>query len=130
MKPMPKLVALIAYYPPYMPNTNTAFPPTLLVRAHLAGNQNFGTKHPSYRYPDTESGFAEHDLDEYDKIAERLAWSRTLGLLREGFGMTTDLESIWDNHTRLEFEEKDADATMKTMVAEPYVKCVSLFHSA
>ena len=100
MKPMPKLVAMIAYYPPHLPNTSTAFPPTLLVQIHLAASQKFGTKYPSFRYPDTEEGFAEHDLDTFDKTGERVAWSRTLGLLRQAFGITSDLEEIWDNHTR------------------------------
>lgn len=113
---------MVAYYPPYMPTTTTAFPPSLRVIIHLAGSQNFGTRHPSYRYPDTEPGFAEHDLEEYDKVGERLSWTRTLRTLRRGFGIDVDLEPVWENHTRLEFAEKDADATMKTMVEEPYVK--------
>jgi hypothetical protein len=124
MKPMPKLIALVAYYPPYMPGTTTAFPPSLLVSVHLAASQKFGTRHPSFRYPDTVEGFAEHDLEEYDKVGASLAWSRTLGLLRKGFGIDVDLDAIWEQHTRLEFAEKDADATMKTMVAEPYVNHV------
>ena len=126
MRPMPKLAAIVAYYPPYMPKTNTNFPPTLSVQIHLAGSAKFGTRHPSFRYPDTHEGFAEHDLDEYDKTAATLAWSRTLGILRRAFetDLDVDLEGIWDNHTRLEFETKDADETMKTMVSEPYVNHV------
>jgi hypothetical protein len=124
MKPMPKLVALVAYYPPYMPKTNTAFPPTLFVTVHLAASQQFGTRHPSFTYPDTEEGFAEHDLEEYDKVGASLAWSRTLGILRRAFVMDVDLDAIWEEHTRLEFAEKNADATMQTMVAEPYVNHV------
>lgn len=126
MKPMSKLCSIVAYYPPYMPKTNTNFPPTLSVQIHLPSSAKFGTKHPSFRYPDTEPGFAEHDLDEYDKTAATLAWSRTLGILRRSFDtdLDVDLEKIWDNHTALEFETKDADATMKTMVPEPYVNHV------
>ena len=121
---MPKLCAIIAYYPPYMPKASTNFPPSLNVQIHLASSQKFGTRHPSYRYPDTKEGFAESDLEEYDKTASRLAWSRTLRSLRSGFGIEIDLEPIWDNHTRLEFETRDAGETMKTMVAEPYVNHV------
>ena len=126
MKPMPKLCALIAYYPPYMPKTSFAIPSTLALQIHLAGSANFGTKYPSFHYPDTEPGFAEHDLEDYDKTASTLAWSRSLGLLRRAFDtdLEVDLEHIWDNHTRLEFETKDADETMKTMVPEPYVNHV------
>ena len=32
-----------------------------------------------------------------------------------------DLEALWDNHCRYEFETRDVDATMATMVDEPYV---------
>ena len=32
-----------------------------------------------------------------------------------------DLAALWDAHCRYEFETRDVDATMSTMVAEPYV---------
>jgi len=32
-----------------------------------------------------------------------------------------DLASLWEEHCRHEFETRDVDATMSTMVAEPYV---------
>ncbi len=32
-----------------------------------------------------------------------------------------DLEKAWEEHCRLEFEQKDADATIETMVDAPYV---------
>lgn len=123
IRPMPKLAALIAYYPPQMPRTSTGWPQTLPIQIHFASSQKFGTTLPSFKYEDTEEGFAEHDLDEYDKTAATLAWSRTLTVLRRAFGMEDqwDLEAIWDNHTKLEFDTRDASATMKTMVKEPYV---------
>ena len=34
---------------------------------------------------------------------------------------TRDLEALWEAHCRCEFETKDADAALATMVAEPYV---------
>ena len=121
---MPKLCALVAYYPPYLPQSSTAFPSSLLVQIHLAGSQQFGSRLPSFRYPDSQPGFAEEDLEEYDKVSARLAWSRALGILRKGFGIDVDLEQIWDRHTELEFGEKDADKTMATMIKEPYVNHV------
>lgn len=124
MKPMPKLCALVAYYPGLLPTTSTSFPPSLLVQIHIASSQNLGTHHPSYRYAETQPGFAEYDTYQFDKIGSRLAWCRSLGLLRRAFGVTVDLEAVWENHTKLEFEQKDAEATMKTMVAEPYVNHV------
>jgi predicted ester cyclase len=122
---MPKLVGVVAYYPGHAPRSNTDFPLTLHVQIHLAASQKWGTRFPSYRYENTEPGFAEHDLDEFDKIGAALAWTRTLTLLRNAFGIDSpDLEAIWDNHTRLEFAEKDADKTMATMVPQPYVNHV------
>lgn len=35
--------------------------------------------------------------------------------------MNDHLEAIWEAHCRYEFETRDLDATMATMVAEPYV---------
>ncbi len=32
-----------------------------------------------------------------------------------------DLAALWEAHIRYEFETRDVDATMATMVAEPYV---------
>jgi carboxymethylenebutenolidase len=32
-----------------------------------------------------------------------------------------DLVALWEAHCRYEFETRDVDATMATMVAEPYV---------
>ena len=124
--PMPKLAALVLYYPPYMPRCSTGWPTTLPIMIHLASSQKFGTRLNSYRYPYTEEGFAEHDMEEYDKTAARVSWSRTLRVLRRAFSMEDhwDLEAIWDDHTKLEFETKDAAATMKTMVAHPYVNHV------
>lgn len=125
MKPMPKLVAVVAYYPPYMPRSTTDFPPTLNLLIHLASSQKFGTRFPSYRYDNTRSGFAEHDLDEFDKTGASLAWTRTLTVLQTAFDIEGyDLETIWDSHKRLEFAEKDVDKTMATMVHQPYVNHV------
>ncbi len=35
-----------------------------------------------------------------------------------------DLPALWEQHCRCEFETRDADATMATMVADPYVNHV------
>src|SRR6195952_4572058 len=35
-----------------------------------------------------------------------------------------DLVALWETHCRFEFETRDVDATMATMVAEPYVNHV------
>ena len=53
---------------------------------------------PSYKYEGVEPGFAESDLEEHDPIADDLAWSRTLRVLRESFGMKVDVERLRDQH--------------------------------
>lgn len=128
MKPTPKLCAVVAYYPPYMPKTSANFPQSLNLLIHLASSQRFGTKHQqTYRYPDTKTGFAESDLDEYDKSAARLAWSRTLATLRKGFGLQVDLEAVWDQHLQIRDQDgssDDIESLLKTMTLDASVDYV------
>src|SRR5579863_1889924 len=42
----------------------------------------------------------------------------------KGPAMPHDLAALWEAHCRTEFETRDVDATMATMVAEPYVNHV------
>ena len=124
MRPMPKLCAVVAYYPPFMPKTSANFSPTLQVAIHLAGDQKFGTRHEkNFRYPNTDSGFAESDLDEYSKPESRVAWTRTLATLRRGFGISKDLESTWDYHSKLLYNttETDMDEILKTTTSDASV---------
>lgn len=105
MKPTPKLCAVVAYYPPYMPKTSADFPRSLNLTIHLSAAQPFGTRHQrNFRYPETKSGFAESDLEEFDKSAATVAWSRTMGTLRRGFGLEEDLEAVWETHKKLRDE--------------------------
>lgn len=60
-------------------------------------------KYKSYGYPEAESGFAEADLDEYDKVSAGLAWTRTLGTVRKGFEMEIDIENVWEKHVARRF---------------------------
>ncbi|KAM0721044.1 hypothetical protein Q7P37_003329 [Cladosporium fusiforme] len=121
--PQPHVCALIVYYPTSISSPLIKFPPSLHVLTHLAASQNFAPAFPSYNYPSVQPGFAEHDLEEYDRVAASLSWTRTLGLLRQAFKLThtVDLERVWEEHVDLEFMTKDASATMRTMVPEPYV---------
>lgn len=120
----PNCCALIAYYPTAIANPLMKFPPSLHTTTHLAASQNFAPAFPSYTYESVQPGFAEHDLEEFDRLASSLSWSRTLGVLRAAFRLSVDLESVWEEHVALEFATKDAAATMRTMVAEPYVNHV------
>lgn len=122
LRPAPKLCAVVAYYAPYMPKSSVDFPTTLNLLIHLAGSQRFGVKHRhSFRYPYTEPGFAESDLDEFNKPAARVAWSRTLAMLRTGFGIQGDLEAIWDNHLSIRdgiSSTDDVDDLLETMIPD------------
>ncbi|KAF2433443.1 dienelactone hydrolase-like protein [Tothia fuscella] len=80
--------------------------------------------YPSYAYEGVEPGFAEWDLEEFDKVASRIAWTRSLDAVRKGFRAEVDIEKVWDEHVELEFVTRDPDKTMETMVARPYVNHV------
>ena len=62
--------------------------------------------------------------DVYNKPAAGMAHSRTIAMLRGVMGPTYDLEHLWDMHCYYEFETRNVDDTMATMVAEPYVNHV------
>jgi carboxymethylenebutenolidase len=72
-------------------------------------------------YPAAGHAFAREGSELYRKPAALMAYERTIALLRKCMGPDYDLSALWDRHTALEFDVRDADATMSTMVAEPYV---------
>jgi hypothetical protein len=59
--------------------------------------------YPAYAYEGVEPGFAEHDLEEFDKVAWGLAWTRSLDAVRKGFRAEVDIERVWDDHVECEF---------------------------
>ena len=75
----------------------------------------------TYLYPGVGRGFARPDSANFDKPAAGLAHSRSVALLRRTMGPHYDLEALWEKHTLYEFGTRDVAATMRTMVAEPYV---------
>ena len=124
-----KLGLLVAYYPSRIPDPKGKFPSTIRVLIHLAGGEVGVVKHsqmvgiqgkrkvvrreldpgigagkintlayPSYTY-DAEPGFAEHDIEEYEKISADLAWSRSLEAARKAFNRPVqNLELLVDEH--------------------------------
>jgi carboxymethylenebutenolidase len=72
-------------------------------------------------YPGVDHGFNRKEGAHYDKPAAGMAHSRSIALLRRAIGPHYDLSALWDQHTLFEFGTRDVAATMKTMVAEPYV---------
>ncbi|OOF91351.1 hypothetical protein ASPCADRAFT_155023 [Aspergillus carbonarius ITEM 5010] len=71
---------------------------------------------PAFTYESVQPGFAEHDLEEYDRLASDLAWSRTLGVLRKAFGKDLDLEAHWEDLMEARFFSMNLSSTM-----EPYL---------
>ena len=92
---------------------------------HWAGEQPIesepGDSVETHAYPGVAPGFALADSPGYDTQAAAMAYSRTLGLLRKVLGPHYDLSSLWEAHRACEFVTRDAEATMRTMVDEPYV---------
>ncbi|QRW23380.1 carboxymethylenebutenolidase [Rhizoctonia solani] len=92
---------------------------------HIASGTATPNKESSatlYRYALSGSSFVHPCSSSYNHTQATLAHTRTLTFLRTHIGGPVfDLESIWEAHTQFEFEGRDVDATMSTMVAEPYV---------
>ena len=72
-------------------------------------------------YPGVDHAFNNHERPSYHRPSAWMAHSRTIALLRRALGPRYDLSQLWDQHTLHEFGTRDVAATMKTMVAEPYV---------
>ncbi|WP_417513241.1 dienelactone hydrolase family protein [Minwuia sp.] len=75
----------------------------------------------TYLYEGLDHAFATPGRPSFDKPATMMAYSRTLSAFRQVLGPIYDLEHLWDMHCYYEFATRDVDATMATMVAEPYV---------
>jgi len=74
-----------------------------------------------FLYPDSDHAFNSPSRPSYDASAALMAHTRSLTLFRRVMGPVYDLSALWERHTELEFAARDADATMTTMVAQPYV---------
>jgi hypothetical protein len=68
----------------------------------------------AYNYPGAEPGFAEHDLDEYDPIAESVAFTRTLATLHKGFRLEPNIEATRDELVTSTISGNN-DKTMKSV---------------
>lgn len=125
-----KLRLLIAYYPSRIPDPLGKFPSNIHALVHLAGTEVGLVKHSqmvgiqgkrrvvkrvldpgigagkinklayqSYTY-NADPGFAEHDIEDYEKISADLAWSRSLAAARKAFNRSQpNIELLVDeNH--------------------------------
>lgn len=77
-----------------------------------------------YDFPDAAPGFSVPGRAGWDKRIDSLAHSRALEIIRRIAGPYYDLVGLFAEHVRHEFETQDVDATMETMVDEPYVNHV------
>ena len=78
-----------------------------------------------YLWPDAAAGFALPGRACFDRRIDSLAHSRTLELLRRVQGPYYDYVALFAEHIRHEFETRDVDATMATMIGDPYVNHVA-----
>ena len=74
-----------------------------------------------YVYPGQDHAFARTGGDHYDKPSALMAHHRSIAAFRRVMGPHYDFSALWDTHCMHEFGTRDVDATMKTMVAQPYV---------
>ncbi|KAL9106564.1 MAG: hypothetical protein Q9227_008410 [Pyrenula ochraceoflavens] len=78
---------------------------------------------PCYTYPGTSPGFAEHDLDEYNSLADALAWTRSLSTVRAAFNTTaqatSSTERLWERNCEAKFRAPDAKALLPTIADLP-----------
>jgi carboxymethylenebutenolidase len=77
-----------------------------------------------YAYMVAAREFTDGCSNGFRRGALSLAHSRTMSLLRRAIGPRYDLEALWERHLDGEFVTCDADATINTMVARPYVNHV------
>ncbi|HLI10497.1 MAG TPA: dienelactone hydrolase family protein [Alphaproteobacteria bacterium] len=73
-------------------------------------------------YAGVRPGFGNPERPEvYHRPSAWMAHSRTIALLRRTMGPHYDLPALWEKHCEYEFAVRDVAATMRTMVASPYV---------
>jgi carboxymethylenebutenolidase len=61
------------------------------------------------------------EREHFDKASALLVQQCTIATLKRAIGPNVDLAALWDKHCEYELAARDIDATMATMVAEPYV---------
>ena len=77
-----------------------------------------------YDWPEAGPGFAIPGRDTFHKLADSLAHTRTLELVRRVLGPYYDFAALFAAHAYHEFTTRDVDAAMATMIDEPYVNHV------
>ncbi|MFX1676346.1 dienelactone hydrolase family protein [Paraburkholderia sp. A2WS-5] len=87
------------------------------ITAALGNNENVEV----YVYPGVDHAFARKGGEHFDKPSAMMAHERAVAAFRKTIGPQYDLSALWEAHLAHEFATRDVEATMATMVAEPYV---------
>lgn len=117
---------LIAFEPPETASAmglvnEVSVPVCLHVAGAPAPKSVAGDRLRVYSYPVNQEGYILPSSHAFDEFSGRIAYSRTLAFLKWVIGPRPDLAALFREHLRLEFEARDPDGTMETMVEEPYV---------
>ncbi|WP_144107275.1 dienelactone hydrolase family protein [Paraburkholderia sp. BCC1886] len=101
--------------------TDPLNPPEVVqtIQSALAGKTNVKL----YTYPDAGHAF-NRSGPTFVKTAALPAHTRSLAIFRQAMGPQYDLSALADHHFYLEFAARDPEATMLTMVPQPYVNHV------
>ena len=84
-----RLTPVLVRYPPAHDAADGLSDPVGV--GHAVRGQPLQLGYPTYTY-DAVPGFAERDLDEYDKVSAELAWSRSLAAARKAFQRAPNME--------------------------------------
>lgn len=74
-----------------------------------------------YTYPGVDHAFARPGSEHYHKPSALMAHERSVAVLRKTIGPHYNLSHLWDKHCEYEFNTRNVEDTMATMVSEPYV---------
>ncbi|KAK5954143.1 hypothetical protein OHC33_004715 [Knufia fluminis] len=128
----PSIVGTVIYTD--ISSADSLHPSPIPTLRHIAGPPSNNNKSPlprtdtltAYSYASaTTYTFATPLTHGYHSTSEALSHTRNLTFLKKLMnGPYFDLEAIWDEHTYYEFEARDVERTMSTMVMEPYVNHV------
>lgn len=118
----PDVVAVVSYGQPHL---DIKSKPHLIHSITRNGADTLAGTSKTYSYPNVKSGFVLPSSPSYNSSAAAVSHTRTLSFIKPILGGPYfDLEAVWEEHTRYEFEERDVERTMATMVKEPYVNHV------
>lgn len=79
-----------------------------------------------YTYQGVDHAFAREKGEHYHKPSALMAHQRSVTSFRKAIGPNYDLSYLWDKHCEYEFETRNVEDTMATMVAEPYVNHIPI----